>query len=66
MQIKCLACAVLVISLSVASLWHFSNIWIYGTHLIQEPNKWILTAETVMLLTILLFGLYVLISEARR
>jgi len=65
MKIKCLACAILTVSLSVAFLWHFSNIWLYGTHLIQEPSKGELISETIMLLAIFLFGFSVMISEAK-
>jgi len=49
--------SLLIISLSVALLWHFSNIWIYGEHLIQEPNRIILIGETAFLVGILVFGL---------
>lgn len=48
----------LVIGMSAALLWHFSNIWRYGEHLIGEPNVFIRSAETGMLLGILVFGLY--------
>jgi len=45
------------IGLSAALLWHFSNIWRYGQHLIQEPNTLVLTLETVGLLIIFAFGI---------
>ena len=49
--------SLLIISLSVALLWHFSNIWRFGEYLIQEPNKIILIGETAFLVGILVFGL---------
>jgi len=47
----------LIISLSASLLWHFSNIWRFGEHLIQEPNRIILIGETAFLVGILVFGL---------
>ena len=46
-----------IIGMSAALLWHFSNIWRYGQHLIQEPNIAIKSAETAGLLVILAFGI---------
>ena len=65
MSIKELIVDTLVISLSSALLWHFSNIWRYGQHLIQEPNIVILSIETVMLLLILVFGTSKLINDLK-
>ena len=56
----------LVIGMSVALLWHFSNIWRYGQHLIQEPNIIILSLETVVVLLILAFGVSRLVVDFRR
>ena len=56
----------LVIGLSAALLWHFSNIWRYGQHLIQEPNIIILSLETAMLLIIFAFGVYKFVGDFRR
>ena len=56
----------LVMGLSGAFLWHFSNIWRYGPHLIQEPNKIILTIETVGLIVIFIFGVTGVIGSLRR
>lgn len=56
----------LIVGLSLALLWHFSNIWLYGQHIIQEPNKTILIAETILLLGILIFGFYIMITELKR
>jgi len=56
----------MLIGLSGAFLWHFSNIWRYGQHLIQEPNIIILMAETGGLLIIFAFGLVSFINNLRR
>jgi len=56
----------LIIGMSVTLLWHFSNIWRYGQHLIQEPNIIILSLETVALLIILAFGIGKYISDLKR
>ena len=48
----------LIVGMSAALLWVFGGIWLRGSHYVQEPNRGILTAETLMLVTILLFGLY--------
>jgi len=45
-----------LIGISAALLWHFSNIWRYGQHLVGEPNIAVRSLETVMLLAILVFG----------
>ena len=55
-----------IIGLSIGLLWHFSNIWRYGQHLIQEPNIVILSLETVGLLVILIFGISKYISDLKR
>jgi hypothetical protein len=54
-----------IIGMSAALLWHFSNIWRYGQHLIQEPNKVILTLEMVGLLVIFAFGVTRFIGSLR-
>jgi len=56
----------LVIGMSAALLWHFSNIWRYGQHLIQEPNIIILSLETAVLLLIFAFGVCKLVGDFRR
>ena len=53
------------IALSAALLWHFSNIWRYGQHLIQEPNTLVLTLETVGLLVIFAFGITKFVLDLR-
>lgn len=55
-----------IIGLSVGIIWHFSNIWRYGQHLIQEPNIVILSLETAGLLLILIFGITKFISDLKR
>ncbi|KKL61457.1 hypothetical protein LCGC14_2195080 [marine sediment metagenome] len=49
---------VMVIGMSIAFLWHFSNIWIHGTYTIQEQSKLALILETILLVSILAFGIY--------
>ena len=48
----------LIVGMSAALLWVFGSIWLRGSHYVHEPNRVILTAETLLLVTILLFGLY--------
>jgi hypothetical protein len=57
---------VLIISLSCTLLWHFSNIWRYGQHLIQEPNIAILSLETAGILVIFAFGVSKYIGDLKR
>ena len=64
-SVKGLFAGGVIIGLSAALLWHFSNIWRYGQHLIQEPNAAILTLETAGLLLIFAFGLTKFISDLR-
>ncbi len=58
--------SIMIMALSAALLWHFSNIWLYGQHLIQEPNIKILVIETVGLAIILVFGIYMFIREVKK
>jgi len=55
----------LLIGMSSALLWHFSNIWRYEKHFIAEPNIWIRSIETVGLLIILIFGIGKYIIDLR-
>jgi len=55
----------IIIGMSSALLWHFSNIWRYGQHVIGEPNIVILSLETAGLLLILGFGITKLISDLK-
>jgi len=56
MNVKGLVLDTLIIGLSAALLWHFSNIWRYGQYLAGEPNIAIRSLETAGLLFILAFG----------
>ena len=56
----------LVAGMSLALLWHFSNIWRYGQLLVQEPNIIIRSLETAMLLIIFAFGVSRLVVDFRR
>ena len=55
----------LIMALSAALLWHMSNIWRYGTHLIQEQNKVILINEIALLVVIFAFGMFLFIGKRR-
>jgi len=56
----------LIIGLSMALLWHSSNIWRYGAHLINEPNILVLCLETAGLFLILFFGISKFIRDIIR
>jgi len=56
MSMKYLITHLAIIGMSSALLWHFSNIWRYGQHLVGEPNIVIRSLETAVLLAILVFG----------
>jgi len=55
----------LLIAVSSALLWHFSNIWRYGHHIIEEPNVLIRRLETGMLVGIVVFGAVKLMNDTR-
>ena len=55
----------LIIGLSIALLWHFSNIWRYGQYVVGEPNIVIRSLETAGLLAILIFGISNFISSMK-
>lgn len=55
-----------LIGMSAALLWHFSNIWRYGQHMVGEPNMAVRSLETAGLLAILIFGLSRYIGSLRR
>ena len=65
MKVKGLVLDALVIGLSASLLWHFSNIWRYGQHLVEEPNIAIRSLETGGLLFILAFGVGKFISDLK-
>lgn len=57
------------LGMALAFLWHFSNIWRYGSLLVQEPNRAILFAEIglMVLLAILFFvGLVIELRKVRK
>ncbi len=56
MKMKYLIVYGVIVGMSSALLWHFSNIWRYGQYLVGEPNIVIRSLETAMLLAILVFG----------
>jgi len=56
----------LLVGMSAALLWHFSNIWRYERYLIGEPNILIRSLETIGLLIILVFGLYKYIRDLKK
>jgi len=56
----------LIIGLSAAFLWHFSNIWRFGQYVVGEPNIVIRSLETAGLLAILIFGISNFISSMKR
>jgi len=66
MSVKDLVLDGVIIGLSAALLWHFSNIWRYGQYLVGEPNIAIRSLETAGLLLILAFGVSKYISDLRR
>ena len=47
----------IIISLSAVLLWHFSNIWRFGQHLVGEPNIIVRSIETALIAGILVFGM---------
>ncbi len=50
----------LIVGMSAAFLWVFWEIWLRGSYYMHEPNRLVLTAEILMIVTIL-----VLISRVR-
>ena len=66
MNLKDVIVSGVIIGLSGALLWHLSNIWRYGQHLIQEPNIVILILETAGLLAIFVFGISKYIGSIKR
>ena len=56
----------LIMALSAALLWHFSNIWRYGQYLAVEPNDIIRNLEMAGLIGIFIFGDTKYISDMKR
>ena len=48
---------ILLIAVSAGLLWHFSNIWRFGLHYIQEPSLGILLFETLGVGAILILAI---------
>ena len=48
---------ILLIAVSASLLWHFSNIWSFGSHYIQEPSLGILLFETLGVGAILILAI---------
>lgn len=48
---------ILLIAVSAGLLWHFSNIWRFGSHYIQEPSLGILLFETLGVAAILILAI---------
>jgi hypothetical protein len=66
MSVKDVVHNAVIIGLSGALLWHFSNIWRYGQYLVGEPNIAIRSLETAGLLVIFIFGISNYISGIKR
>jgi len=66
MNIKDIIADAVIIGLSSALLWHFSNIWRYGQYLIGESNITIRSLETAGLLLILAFGVSKYVVDLKR
>ena len=43
----------LIVGMSAAFLWVFWEIWLRGSYYMHEPNRLVLTAEILMMVTIL-------------
>ena len=48
---------------SLAFLWVFSNILRFGSHFINEPNFLVLVLEILLLLSLFVFGIYLVLSK---
>ena len=66
MTLKDIIASSLVIALGVILIIHFVLFWIYGGVFIYENNKVILTLETLMSITIVLFGIERLVSNINK
>ena len=65
MNIQDIIVDAVIIGMSTAFLWHFSNIWRYGQYLVGESNIVIRSLETVGLLAILVFGISKYVSDLK-
>ena len=55
-----------IMGMSFAFLWHFNNIRLYGTHLIQKPNSVILYSEISLISAIFIFGVYLFVINLKK
>jgi len=55
----------IIMGMSIALLWHFSNIWRYGQYFIGEPNILVRSLETAGLMVILAFGVSKFVSDLK-
>ena len=65
MNIKDIIADGVIIGMSAAFLWYFSNIWRYSQYLVGEPNTLIRSLETAGLLAILVFGISKYVSDLK-
>jgi ABC-type nickel/cobalt efflux system permease component RcnA len=63
MKFRELLISVLAVGMAACLLSYLVSIWVYGKFYIFESNKFILTIETLMLLAIISFGLYLFFSD---
>jgi len=66
MALKNVVAFSLVISLGLILIVHFAMFWIYGGVFIYESNRIILALETLMSVTIIVFGIERLISASKQ
>lgn len=53
------------VGMGLALLWHFSNIWQYGSHYIQEPQFLVLVFETALIAVLIILSAIKLVSEIK-
>ena len=46
-----------LIGIGCANLWIFSNIWRFGSHFVNEPNRLILVCEILLIVALVVLGL---------
>ena len=56
----------IIIGMSLAFLWHFSNIWRLGVHTVGEQSLPALIFETALILAILVFGIKGFVTILRK
>ena len=59
---KCLL-SVLAVGMGACLLSNFISIWIFGKYYIYEPNRMILSIETLMMIIIISFSLFSFFSD---